>query len=552
MNVFFILIMIGGIVWFIKLQARHVHFLHMAQLEKYQIGQYASWISKNKKQLPDFKEIYFAIVLVFTGLWSFYLDFKRAESFLTVLWIAGTLYLYFKRKRPKYKKKLVFTPRAIRLFIISNLLFLYLVADLLGRIIYSNQYKIILVMFVIISCQIMYQFDFYFILLGLLINHPIETAINQYYMNSARNIVRKCNAKVIGITGSYGKTSVKEILHTLLSIKYKTLKTPGSYNTPMGICKIIRGDLTPDYDFFVVEMGARRSGEIKELCELVKPDAGIITAIGPQHLEVFGSLENISKTKYELIESLPENGVGVLNGDDPNCLGMAKATRLKEILLFGIKNDQEMQPLMEEISYSLIKAKNISTDSNGSRFILEHGQSEEEIKSPLLGYHNISNILAAAAVALHFGISLKEIKAAIKDIKPIPHRLQLIKNPNRVIIIDDAFNSNPVGARMALDVLKSFNGGKKILVTPGLVELGKIEYEENKKLGEKAAMVCDYVIVVGKALSKPIIDGLTENGFSSEKIKNVQSLDNASQFLQTILKPNDIVLFENDLPDNYL
>lgn len=524
----------------------------MAQLEGYQISQYSSWISKNKKQLPDFKEIYFAIVLVFTGLWCFYLELGKAEVLLTILWISGTLFLYLKRNRPKYKKKLVFTPRAIRLFITSNLIFLYLVVDLLIRIFYSNQYQVILVIFIIISCQIMYQFDFYFILLGLLINHPIETAINKFYIYSAKNIIRNCKTKVIGITGSYGKTSVKEILHTLLSTKYKTLKTPGSFNTPMGICKIIRRDLKPDYDFFVVEMGARRPGDIKELCELVNPITGIITAIGPQHLEIFGSLEKILTTKYELMESLPENGIAVLNGDDPNCLEMAKRRDFKKLFLFSINNGQAKESPWEGTSCTFIKAKNISTDYNGSRFILENSHSEEEIKSPLLGYQNIYNILAASAVALHCGLTLREIKTAIKDIKPIPHRLQLIKNPNKIIIIDDAFNSNPIGARMALDVLASFKGGKKILVTPGLVELGEIEYEENKKLGEKAAMICDYVIIVGKTGSKPIIEGLAGKGFSSEKIKNVQSLDKASEYLQALLKPNDIVLFENDLPDNYI
>jgi UDP-N-acetylmuramoyl-tripeptide--D-alanyl-D-alanine ligase len=364
--------------------------------------------------------------------------------------------------------------------------------------------------------------------------------------------VSKCGATVIGITGSYGKTSVKDILHAFLSLKHKTLKTPESYNTPMGICKIIRRDLKPDYEFFVVEMGARRRGEIKELCELVQPDIGIITAIGPQHLETFGSLENISQTKYELIESLPAKGLSVLNGDDPICLEMGEKRIPEKKFLFGIDDGKERKYPKKENSYGFVKAKNISVGSQGSCFILETGGNEEEIKSPLLGYQNIYNILAATAVALHIGLTLQEIKTVVKDLKPTPHRLQLIRNPHGVLIIDDAFNSNPIGARMALDVLKSFKHGRKILVTPGFVELGEVEYEENKKLGEKAAQVCDYVIVVGKTGSKPLIAGLEKQGFSSGKTIEVQSLDKASKSLQTILKPNDVVLFENDLPDNYL
>ncbi len=552
MNTFFLTLIIGVVIWFIKLQARNTHFLHMAQLEKYQINDYITWISRNKKHLPDFKEIYFSAVLVFTGLWCLYLGLNKAEILLIILWIGGTVYLFYKRDRPKYKKKLVFTPRAIRLFITSNLLFLYLIFDMLLRIFSSTQYATLLVIFIVIALQIMYQLAFYFILLGTLINHPIETVINKYYMQSAKHLIRGSKTKIIGITGSYGKTSVKNILHTLLSVKYKTLKTPESYNTPMGICKVIRGDLKPDYDFFIVEMGARRMGEINEICNLVEPETGIITAIGPQHLETFGSLKNISETKYELLESLPDNGTAILNCDDSICVDMLNKRRFQNIFLFGIDFDKKKIPLKEETSYAFVQAKNISTDSDGSGFILEYGQSEVDVKSCLLGRQNIYNILAATAVALHYGVTLEKIKTAINDIKPIPHRLQLLKNPNGIIIIDDAFNSNPVGARMALDVLKSFKGGKKILVTPGLVELGEIEYEENKKLGERAAAICDYVIVVGKTQAEPIIAGLEEKKFSSNKIKNVQSLTTASQHLQTILKTGDIILFENDLPDNYL
>ena len=552
MNTFFLTLIIGVVIWFIKLQARHAYFLHMAQLEKYQINDYISWISRNKKHLLDFKEIYFTAVLAFTGFWCLYLTLNKAEILLIILWIGGTAYLFHKRDRPKYKKKLVFTPRAIRLFITSNLLFLYLTSDMLFRIFSSTQYATLLVIFVIIAAQIMHQLAFYFILLGILINHPIETVINKYYMQSARHVIRGSKANIIGITGSYGKTSVKDILHTLLSVKHKTLKTPESYNTPMGICKVIRGELKPDYDFFVVEMGARRPGEIKELCDLVEPETAIITAIGPQHLETFGSMGNISETKYEMIKSLPDNGTAVLNGDNPVCVNMANKGHPQNILLYGTDFDIKKIPQKKGTSYAFIQANNIFIDSDGSSFILKNGRSEVDIKSHLLGRENIHNILAATAVALHYGVTLKEIKTAVKNIKPTPHRLQLIKNSNGIIIIDDAFNSNPAGAKMALDVLGSFKGGNKILVTPGLVELGEIEYKENKKLGEMAAAICDYVIVVGKTQAESIIAGLEEKKFSSDKIKNVQSLDMASQYLQTILKPGDIVLFENDLPDNYL
>ncbi|MBU2462326.1 UDP-N-acetylmuramoyl-tripeptide--D-alanyl-D-alanine ligase, partial [bacterium] len=334
--------------------------------------------------------------------------------------------------------------------------------------------------------------------------------------------LKRLKPKVIGITGSYGKTSTKHILAHILSQKYKVLATPESYNTLMGICKVINNNLLPEHQIFIVEMGAYKRGDIKELCDLVKPEIGILTGIGLQHLERFGSVENIRKTKFELIESLPKDGIAILNS--------------------GCKYCQKFQPKVKTIRYGgqekgiRVSAEGLSFSVNGITF-----------QTSLLGSHNLQNILSAIACARELKMTLEEIQRAVFSLPQIPHRLQLIKTPTS-IIIDDAYNSNPVGAKEALFLLSQFSG-RKILVTPGMIELGEKEYEENRLFGEEAAKTCDVVILVGKKRTKAIADGLLSAGFSKDNLFVVKSLDEARDKLSQIR--GDVILFENDLPDNY-
>ena len=168
----------------------------------------------------------------------------------------------------------------------------------------------------------------------------------------------------------------------------------------------------------------------------------------------------------------------------------------------------------------------------------------------LLGKHNVMNIVGCAAIALKLGLSLEQIRDGAAKIEYIEHRLQLIRNGNGITVIDDAFNSNPVGSKAAIDVLSSFTG-RKIVVTPGMIELGESEDQENFSFGSYMADKVDFVYLVGPNHTKPIYEGLTENGFDADKIRVVKSLNEASQDMGTLLVPGDVILFENDLPDNY-
>jgi UDP-N-acetylmuramoyl-tripeptide--D-alanyl-D-alanine ligase len=375
-----------------------------------------------------------------------------------------------------------------------------------------------------------------------LLIYPVEKTINARYFRAAREKIKKLKIKVIGITGSYGKTSTKYILQKILSQKFNTLMTPDSYNTPMGICKVINGQLKPEHEVFIVEMGAYKKGEIKELCDLTQPEIGILTAVGPQHLERFKSIENTAKTKYELIESLPQNGVAVFNNDNEICSGLADKTKIK-VVRYGIdKSDDRVN----------LTAKNIQNTSSGLVFTVEDSSGEAaQFKTKLLGKNNVYNILAATAVALECGMTLDEVSRAVRMLEPIPHRLQLMPGSGDVTVIDDGFNANPVGAKAALEVLGSFEDGRKVLITPGMVELGEMEFKENKTFGAEAAKLCDFVILVGPTRTKPILEGLREAGFPEEKIIIAKSLAEASERMREIVKAGDVVLFENDLPDTY-
>ena len=362
-------------------------------------------------------------------------------------------------------------------------------------------------------------------------------------LRAARRKLRASNARVIGITGSYGKTSTKEFVSTLLAARYRVLKTPESYNTALGIARVLLRDLRPDHDYIVVELGAYKPGEIRRLCQLVRPRIGVLTAIGPQHLERFGSIERIAAAKYELIESLPADGVAVFNADDPRCRDLAARTA-GQVIRYSVH-----EPPGPDVNLAVGQVEH--GQRCASFTLQDDGGAAQPITVALLGLTNVNNVLAAAAVARLCGLSLAEIASAARDIEPVPHRLQPIDGAGGVLVIDDAYNSNPVGAAAALDVLAAVPGRRRVLVTPGMVELGERHEVEHETLGRRAAAVCDTVVLVGPDRTAPILAGLRAAAFPAEHVIVVGSLAEATARLANLLGPGDVVLFENDLPDTY-
>ena len=372
---------------------------------------------------------------------------------------------------------------------------------------------------------------------------PIEEAFRRYYLADARRILRRHRPTVLAVAGSYGKTSTKEFLATILSARYSVLKPPGSYNTPMGLSRVIREGLTPTHQVFVSELGDYVPGDIRFLCGLVSPRIGVLTTIGPEHLERFKTMDNVARAKEELVEALPPNGVAVVNQDDPlvRAIGDRAEARGVRVVRYGLREPG-----------AAVRATDVRTTREGLRFtVAADGHGVAEFRVGVLGRHNVANVLAATAGGLEMGMSLREIAEAATRIEPVEHRLQPIQGAGGVLVIDDAFNSNPKGAAEALDVLGELEGGKKVLVTPGMIELAEREEAENRELGRRAAAVCDEVILVGPERARPILAGLRERGFPSERTHVVRNLDEATARLHGLIGPGDVVLFENDLPDQY-
>lgn len=375
---------------------------------------------------------------------------------------------------------------------------------------------------------------------------PFEGFAKITLVSLARIKMRRMkNLKVIGITGSFGKTSTKEILAQILEKKLKVLKTPQNYNTPLGIAKIILKNLSKEHEVFIVEMGAYKKGEIKKLCSIAKPNIGILTGITQQHLERFKTLKNIILAKSELIQSLPKKGTAVINLDSHPCQKLAEKIKIPAICY---STSQKLQ------TGNFIAAQNINLTRGGTSFILITNLNKKahhaQIDTPLLGKQNVSNILASLAVALRLGLGFQDIKEAVANLTPIPHRLEVIKKDN-TIIINDTYSANPAGIKAALEVLSLFKDRPKVIITPGLVELGSEQFKENFKMGKLIGRASDFVIVVGKTNKKALISGASSFKNIEEDLFGVPNLEEATKKLQELGLSAPVILFENDLPDQY-
>ncbi len=499
--------------------------LHILQLENYYVDRYAVWMKRYIKTVVNIK----VIILLLIPIICFFLNNQIANYIGFIVEILALIYLIIITKKKKEKKAFVVTARIKRVY--TTYLILFAIAVICANVL---NYKITLS--IINICT---MFAYVFVYIVSVINKPVEKSIRRGFCKKAKKKLQEIpGLKVVGITGSYGKTSTKYIINTILSQKYNTLMTPESYNTTMGVVRTINEKLTSMHQLFICEMGAKYVGDIKEITDIVNPTYGVLTAIGPQHLDTFKSLDNVRKTKLELVDSLPEDGIAFVNWEDEN-IRNSKIT--KNMVKYGFSKDADYYP------------ENISITERGSTFdVIIPGKESIRIKTRLLGNLNILNIVGAVAIADKLGLTPEEIKMGAKYIRPVPHRLELKQNPNGSIIIDDAYNSNNRGAKMALDVLKSFEHRKRILITPGIVELGDKMTEINQELGRNAAESSDFIILVGANQAVPIYNGIKEKNYPESQVFIAKNLQEALGKMNEIITADSVVLLENDLPDNYL
>jgi UDP-N-acetylmuramoyl-tripeptide--D-alanyl-D-alanine ligase len=535
----------AALFWLLPIGLNARRSLHMLQLEEYANRRLARWAAANRRPAETIWQI-LAIGLACLIAASALQGARLLTGLLLLAWLAPAAALALTLRPQPAKKSLVYTARIRRLIIAVIVLIFLIVAVTTGltQILLARRAPVAAAILAsVLPVALLVLADFRLVVAANVLARPAEAFLRRRYLNDARRRIRALSPRVIAITGSFGKTTTKEILASVLATRFSTMKTPESWNTLMGVTRAIRERLTEQHEIFVVEMGAYTRGEIAALCDLTgPPQIGILTGINEQHLERFGSIENTIKAKYELIEAVEPGGVAIFNVDNAHCRMLAGRTEHARVLRTGL--DASNGPLD-------FTAVDVTVSPEGTRFTVVGKGERVPFRSRLLGEHFILNVLAATAAALECGMTLRQVAAAVASMAPVAHRLQLMPGAGGVTTIDDAYSANPDGARAALRVLSQMNGGKRILVTPGFVELGDREAAFNRSLGELAASSCDILVLVGPRHTHPIHEGAVAAGMDASRIQVVGSVALAREFLQGIAGPGDTILFENDLPDNY-
>lgn len=505
--------------------------LMMLQQNSYRNERYSRWLSTSQDSTSAMRLVSGAVLLA--SLSTLTPAIWISAGLICAVSLTNTIIL----ARKKYKKPLVMTRRASRI-LLTMLLLAAIPTVICLFVCQAQESSLIFVADIILA---VFCFSQSFALVANWLLKPVEANINRKYYQDAERILRGMpDLKIIGVTGSYGKTSTKHYLNRILSEKYDVMMTPGSFNTTMGVIRTVREYLKPYNEVFIVEMGAKQPGDIKEICDLVHPEIGIVTAVGEQHLESFKTIENVQRTKFELIDSLPTDGLAVVNNDFP-FVANRKVDNVK-CIRYAVSECGPAEYIAEDIRYS----------AHGTSFTVVTPTGEKfGFSTHLVGECNVSNLLAAIIVALRLEVPIEKIRYAVNDIQQVEHRLNMKRTPGGVTIIDDAFNSNPTGSKMALDVLKMMTGGRRIIVTPGMIELGERQEELNAKFGEYIAGAADIAIIVGHYNREAIISGIKSTDTTSLDVHAVNSFSEAQQLLATTLKPGDTILYENDLPDTF-
>ncbi|MDZ4772080.1 MAG: UDP-N-acetylmuramoyl-tripeptide--D-alanyl-D-alanine ligase [Planctomycetota bacterium] len=335
---------------------------------------------------------------------------------------------------------------------------------------------------------------------------------------------RRLGARVVGITGSCGKTTTKNVLVELLSARWRTVGSPNSFNNEIGVPHtLFLADA--DTEALVVEIGTNHPGEIASLCKIAQPDAGIITTIGASHLEGLGSVEGVAKEKSALAASIPEHGFCVMNADSSWTKWIRKETR-SEVISFSIDGDGDLN------------ATDVWFHSGGTTFKLDG----EEITSPLLGLHNVQNLLAALAACRGLGLSLKDVLPSVSRLRAGRGRLDRIQC-GRFTLIDDSYNANPESARASVRVLTGLHGHRRrVLVLGDMLELGADAGELHYQIGMEAAKSgLDMLVLVG-SLTRAAAAGALEGGLPAERVIHLEDTDEAIRRVPPLVESGDVVL----------
>ena len=508
--------------WFIRTTKVILFYLYLWQLKEYRISRFLDHFRTEKGKNLLFNKLIFLKFILILAFFIYSLYFPFILIILYFFEGAKALIDFFKKtlKKPVLTKKAVFLISAALILEILVLLILFLGFK---EIIWSAFW---LLVFDILTPMIILVIVFIF--------QPLTVLWRNQIIKKAKEKRAKLrDLLVIGITGSYGKTSTKEFLATILSEKFNVLKTKEHQNTEVGVSQCILNDLRPEHEIFICEMGAYKRGEIKLLGDITKPKIGILTGINEQHLATFGSQENIIKAKYELIESLPEDGLAIFNGDNPYCLEFYQKTMIKK-RIYSLQSSISGKP-------PDIWARDVRTEKDFVAFRSYLKDDSADFKVKVLGAQNVLNILGAIAVAKELGMNLEEIARACQKIKPGQSGIQTKKGIDGLNIIDATYSANPDGVIAHLEYLKTLPG-KKVIVMPCLIELGSSSKEVHRRIGQKIGEVCDLAIITTKERFKEIKEGAGEKAIFLENPKKI------FEKIKSFAMEGDVVLLESRVP----
>ncbi len=345
---------------------------------------------------------------------------------------------------------------------------------------------------------------------------------------------------VVGITGSYGKTSTKDFLSTILSQQFRVIKTEASKNAPIGIAETILSSLKPNDQIFVVEMGAYKRGEIFQMARMVLPEIAILTAINPQHQDLFGSIEHTKKAKYELVQGLVGRKLVICNADTSGTKEMGQwAERDGYAVWWYTRKDQNSEFKIQK--RKIFSAENVHSDMRGVSFDCRLGKEKVSVQARVLGEHQTSNLLAAMAGAVACGMDLAAAAKAVSFIVPTPNVMELIPGIHGATFVNDTFNNNPDAAIAALRFLTQFPG-KKFLVFQPMIELGSFTNSAHKEVGELAGQLCSAIILTNRNYYAAFEQGVRKTSRSVPVV--VWSPARAAKYLREHLTKGDVVLFK--------
>ncbi len=514
-----------AILWFIATVIDYAGYLYYWQLKWYRWDRFKDFLHSRQGQNFIFRKSFimkslFAIIIFFWPL----NEILVIKQLIFVFFILDIIYLLGYKRSKKILKRPVMSAKATVILITAIIFEAFLV-------LYIRDWHgvLLLILLRLFTLGIIVR----------LIDLTTGLIKKYYFIKAKKKLVHYANLKVIGITGSYGKTTVKEMLYQMLSPKYKVIKTPRNINSDIGISKfILESDFT-DTTIFIVEIGAYNNGDVALICDIVHPTIGVLTAINEQHLSLFGSIQNIQSTKYELLRALPKDGSAITNSDNPYCREYLDEIDA-EVLTFGTEKEYHPTLLIEDI-----QTKPAGIYCKGTVH-LEDEDVTREIQTQLQGEHNVYNLSACILVAMKCGMLRDEIVNRAEKLKN-PERSLRVYDYGDTTIIDDSYNSNPDGFKAALQLLTKYpTNRKRIVITRGMLELGEKSDELHEKIGGEISFVADELIIITPDFIEPLRRGIVEKYRTMIHIKT--DVNDLLMYMKSLKETDAVILIENRIP----